>query len=778
MSLKQIALYVSIISSVISAPLESVLLSEDKTEIKLLNNTSQEIVLNYHIEKIDGFTVETMGGSFSEITLPSGHSVGLIGNPKLPARKELIEIPEGAEVSVEVLGYSVTEVKLIEYGYTHPLMPVQPSMSKSQEVQDVPFEKDVASYNVDRYTEHPLATVEVLGRLRGVRLARVVVAPIQYNPQRNMIKIYNDLEVKINLIGGDENQTDYIKQSTYSPYFDVVYEQILNNRDHDYPNHPDLTKYPVKYLIVSDPMFENTLQPFIEWKIKKGFEVIVGYTNEIGSSVSSIQNWLWDHYDAGTPEDPAPSFILFVGDVQQIPASATGSSTNKKTDLYYGSVDGDYFPEMYYGRFSATTVSQLQAQIDKTLYYEKYQFDNPEYLDDVTLIAGADGTWNPNVGQPTVQYGTENYFNAAYGFDEVHDYLTSYSGCYDTVDDGVGFINYTAHCGETEWSSPHLSQSDVNNFTNVNKYPLAIGNCCLAADFGYSECIGETWMRKANGGAVAYIGSSPSSYWFEDFYWSVGAFPIQGDNNGYVPTYEETTLGVYDAPFVSDYVTADALIFVGNLAVTEVDIQGYPSHSSPLYYWQAYNLLGDPSLMPYMTQGEVNTVDYMDILPIGVDFFEVSADPGSYVAISFDGNLHGTAIVGETGSVEVSITPILDGGMADIVVTKPQYQPFMTQIQVAPLDGPFITIDSYVISTDDDDTIEFGETVSVNVTLKNVGTESATDVNMTLTMSDFFINLTDDSQGFGTIPAGGFSTQENAYEFIVSTSVTNAYNFS
>jgi len=235
---------------------------------------------------------------------------------------------------------------------------------------------------------------------------------------------------------------------------------------------------------------------------------------------------------------------------------------------------------------------------------------------------------------------------------------------------------------------------------------------------------------------------------------------------------------VYDAPFVSDYVTADALIFVGNLAVTEVDIQGYPSHSSPLYYWQAYNLLGDPSLVPYMTQGEVNTVDYMDILPIGVDFFEVSAAPGSYVAISFEGELHGTAIVGETGTVDVLITPILDGGMADIVVTNPQYQPFMTQIQVAPLDGPFITIDSYVISTDDDDTIEFGETVSVDVTLKNVGTESATDVNMTLTMSDFFINLTDDSQGFGTIPAGGFSTQENAYEFIVSTSVTNAYNFS
>jgi len=602
----------------------SIKLRPDNTELALLENTEEKIVLKYEVSHIKGFDVETEEGVFSELSIPQGHYIGSIGTPKLPARKELIEIPFGAEVSIRVTGYNVEEYALDDLGITQKLMPVQPSISKSADMDKVKFEYDEPAYNRDAFSDHELASIEVLGTLRGMRIARVVLAPVRYNPITNRIRMYNDLVVQVDLTGSNQDLTKYIKASTYSPYFDVVYQSVLNGRDQEYPDHPDLTKFPVKYLIVSDPMFETVLQPFIEWKTMKGFEVIIGYTNDIGSSVANIQNWILGHYNNGTPDDPAPSFVLFVGDVQQVPASASGSATNKMTDLYYCSIDGDYFPEMYYGRFSAMNTSQLQAQINKTLYYEKYEFENPSYLDDVTLIAGADGYWNSAVGQPTILYGTQNYYNSLYGFSQINSYLNSYSGCYDTVDEGIGVILYTAHGTETEWSSPNLSISAVNNFNNPDMYPLAIGNACLTGDFGYSECIGETWVRKANGGAVAYIGSSPSSYWFEDFYWAVGAFPISGNNGGYVPTYEETSWGLFDGPFASDYVSTDALVFVGNLAVTEVDIQGYPSHSSPLYYWQAYNVLGDPSLVIYQTQGEVNNVNYMDVLPIGIDFFDVS----------------------------------------------------------------------------------------------------------------------------------------------------------
>ncbi|RKY53609.1 MAG: hypothetical protein DRP89_05940, partial [Candidatus Neomarinimicrobiota bacterium] len=632
------------------------------------------------------------------------------------ALKKLIEIPFGAEISINVKSYSTSEYKLSNYGINNPLLPVQPSLPKNIDPSSADFKYDVDSYTVDEFRQYEIATVEELGVLRGVRLARLIVSPVRYNPVKGVIKVYNDIEVEINFSGSDIDRTEYIKAATYSPYFEAIYQKIFNykEKDHGYPDHPDLTKYPVKYLIVADRMFENQLEPFIEWKTRKGFTVIVGYTDVIGTSYSDIQTWIHDQYNSGTPANPAPSFVLLVGDTPQIPAE-TGSSSEKATDLYYCSVDGDYFPEMYYGRFSATTPAQLQPQIDRTLYYEKYQFTDPSFLDNVTLIAGADSYWNPNVGQPTVLYGTENYFNVLHGFSDVHAYLDSYSGCYETINDGIGLINYTAHGSQTSWGNPGMSQSDVNALTNDGKYPLAIGNCCLSGDFGYSECFGETWLRATNNvtgeptGAVGYIASAPSSYWFEDFYWAVGAFPIVGNNNGYVPTYDESSWGAYDAPFVSDYVTQDAMNFVGNLAVTEVDIQGYPQHSTPIYYWQAYNLLGDPSVIVYMTQGENNNVSFDGLLPIGSTSFTVNAEPGSYVGISMNGVLHGAGLIGEFGTSDIPITPFAVSGTADIVVTKPQYKPVITNVLVATPAVVDINPDSITINVATDVTISVYE---------------------------------------------------------------------
>lgn len=737
-----------------------------------------EAIFSYNGMKT--FQVSSEKGMFNEIAIDRAFSVGNIGEPKLPATKELIEIPFGAEVSVKVLNYTVNEYKLSDYGIMNPIMPVQPSMRKDQSIEDVVFEYNKKAYQKDAFIEHEIASVEILGVMRSYRIARLTIAPVSYNPVQGTIKVYNDIEVEISFVNADMELTQYVKESTYSPYFSSLQQAFLNRpQNREYPQHPDLTKYPVKYLIVSDRMFENSLVPFIEWKTKKGFDVVVAYTDVIGTSYSQIQSFVHAQYNAGTPEDPAPSFVLFVGDTPQIPATQ-GSSSGKMTDLYYGSVDGDYFPEMYYGRFSATNTTQLQPYIDKTLYYERYEFSDPTYLDNVTLIAGADGTWNPNVGQPTVEYGTENYFNTDHGYANVYDYLTSpYTGCYSPERIAVSFINYTAHCSETSWGDPNLSPSMVNAFVNQDKYPLAVGNCCLAADFGYPECIGETWMRAANKGAACYIGSSPSSYWFEDFYWAVGAFPIQGNNNGYVPTYEETTWGAYDGPFVSDYVSTGAMVFVGNLAVTEVQVQGYPSHSSPLYYWQAYNVIGDPSMMIYHTQGSANTVSHLPIMPIGLDTYEVVAEPGSYIGISKDGVLHGSALVGATGVVEVEIDPILSSGLVDIVVTKPQYIPYMVQVPAAALEGPYVVLDSYVVNDNtgnNNGMVDYSENVTMDVTMKNVGADPSAAITATITGSDAFIALTSSpSVNFGPIVNGESATVNEAFAFEVADFVENQH---
>ena len=89
--------------------------------------------------------------------------------------------------------------------------------------------------------------------------------------------------------------------------------------------------------------------------------MVEAYTDDlqVGTTTASIKEYLQELYLSGTTEDPAPSFILFVGDVEQIPAwNLSGES-----DLEYCEYTNDYFPEVYYGRFSAQNPDQLQPQI-------------------------------------------------------------------------------------------------------------------------------------------------------------------------------------------------------------------------------------------------------------------------------------------------------------------------------------------------------------------------------------------------------------------------------
>jgi len=750
--------------------------SSEKTNSQVLDSDQGGINLKFHFGDIGYFNVKTPNGTFTEILMADAYSTNRIGEPILPAQKKLIAIPFGAEVDITVNSYTTSTFNLEEEGIKNALMPLQYDIPKDIDPSEVPFQYNKEAYDAKSYNQSEIATIEIIGVMRGVRIARVTVEPARYNPSTNQLKIYNDIEISVSYENADWSLTNQTFQATYSPFFDIAYQQLLNV-DNVYDDHPDLLTFPVNMLIVANPMFTDALQPFLDWKTLIGYELTVGYTDVIGTTSNDIETWVHNEYNTGLANGNAPDFVIFVGDVQQVPASATGSSSGKKTDLYYASVDGDMFPEMYYGRLSAQTVPQLTAQLDKILYYEKYEFADPSYLDDVTLIAGADGSGNPNYGQPTITYGTENYFNVEHGYENLNVYLTSpYTGCYDDERIRVSFINYTAHCSQTSWGTPNLTISGVNSFDNSNQYPIAIGNCCLAADFGYGECIGEAWIRAENKGAAGYIGSSPSSYWKSDMYWAVGAYPMTNNNgNGYVPTYEETTMGAFDGSWGDSYYCLHAIAFVGNLAVTEVNNQGWLNDATSTYYWQAYNTLGDPSMLPYNTQGSVNTVSHMDILPIGVTQYEVTAEPGSYVAITKDGVIYGTGYVESSGVVTVELDPITESGDVNIVVTKSQFIPYVTTVPAAALEGPYLTISDFVFDNGIL-AVDYGTNVTLDISVSNLGTDPSDDVTVTLIFSDDYCILTSAATiNIGSIASDETITVEDAFSFEITDDAPDMY---
>ncbi len=654
-----------------------------ETKAEITHSDFSTLRATFSYGSIESIEIATQRGTFSEIAIEGTYASGEIGTPELPASHQLLAVPFGATPQVNVISYTTTDYRLSDYGIG-TLIPHQPSVRKDQNLDEVEFVYNAAAYQTRSLATMPEATIEVQGTMRGIRIGSLVINPVSYNPAANTLRVFNDIEVEINFVGADRAETERMLLNTYSPYFDIVYKQMFNYRQimDVYDDHPDLMAYPVHMIVITPENYVSALQPWINWKIQKGFDVNVVTTAQAGGNYNAIQSYVQNLYNTGVSQGATPTFVILVGDTGQVPGKTSGNATQKVTDLYYGSIDNDYFPDMFYSRMSAENTNQVTAIVNKILQYEQYTMPDPSYLSNVTLIAGWDSYWNPRIGQPTINYATTYYYNTAHGFTTVNAHLnqSQYPGCYNALSTGVGFVNYTAHGEETSWSDPYFSVSNVNALTNTNKYFLAMGNCCLTGNFGYSQpCFGEAMLRGENKAAYSYIGSCPVTYWYEDYYFGVGATTVMNQT----PTQQNTATGVYDGIWMDEtYNTVSSITFLGNIAVCYAHAGNYQTSTTPLYYWQAYHVLGDGSIMPYRVNPTPNNVSHASSIPSGSSNFAVNAQAGSYVGISQNNVLKGAALVPASGSVNVPVSGITSGQPVKIVVTKPQRQPYMQDITV------------------------------------------------------------------------------------------------
>ena len=654
----------------------------DSTKLDMFGRSDTGLTYRLQVGDIQTLDVKTDEGDFTQLILPGFQASRVEGAPELPMMNTLIALPLGGSARVTAHNVVTRVVKLADLGIDDLIIPAQPSMPKNAGPADRPFVWDRTAYAVDK-VERPLASIVPQGRLRDIDYARLEFSPVSYRPADGELEIVESAEFDVIYEGGDLAAGRKLYNTTYSPFFENLYDQLDGAKGlHDsYPDHMD---GPVTMVIITPSIYEAQLADFIQWKTERGFNMVVGVIGsaEVGSTTSTIQSYIQDLYDNATTAAPAPTFVLFVGDVADCP---TYSVSGDATDRPYCTMDGDYVPDIYYGRFSATNSSELQAMIDKTMMYEQYTMSDPSYLDEVTLIAGADSGYAPTHGNGQINYGTDNYFNAAHGLTANVWLYPASSGSVEsaivqTVSDGVSFINYTAHGSATSWYDPAFSQSNVNSLTNSEKYCLAVGNCCETGTYNYSECFAETWLRAADKGAIGYIGASNSTYWDEDFWWGAGSCPsgaIDGDI-----AYAETEMGAYDGLFHENgealdqwYVTNGALVFSGNLAVQEA------GSSRTEYYWNIYNLQGDPSLSTYIGVPDANTIS---IDALGSTSLTVSADVGSYIGLTQGSTLIGSAYVGSTGTavVDFLVAPDSDQDL-HMVVTAQNRQPYVEDLAMA-----------------------------------------------------------------------------------------------
>jgi len=593
--------------------------------------TAQQVVEdNFQQLRIHYSTPELVikSGDHVMLTMAGYRNDGNIGMPSLPQLTSLLTIPfcEDIEVTVENAVYDTVS---LPSGIR--IMPQQRAQRKDDTVRHSLVFNEVA-YNSDQYVGSPLAAVERIGVGRDRNMAQITFSPVMVNNVSDKAIVCRSADFKVNYISPDEQATIDHFVLHHTPAFSVG--SSLNTL---IPSKYVSNAKPIRMVIVApDALMCNKLNEFITWKRRQGYRVDLFNTDALGiQSPSAIATRLANLYTNATATDPAPAYLIIVGDVAQIPAHTSRLNYSDYidyshiTDLYYTTwSNGDVIPDCYHGRFSATDTITLGNIIDKTLLYEQYLFEDDSYLARAALIAGVDVPQPDdngyNYADPAMDYLAKYYINSNQGFNNVAYYknLTTFApdgvtvtgSCSDAdtrnqllnyYNDGAGWINYSAHGDWYCWGSPYFSVDDANSMSNIGKPSFMIGNCCLSCKFDRGICFGEALLRRGdNAGACIYIGASNYTYWTNDFDWAVGSRTnVYSTMNA---TYDPQNLGNYDRLFHTHdenfntrIYTAGQFMLQGNMAVNSTSGTDWGRIVAP-YYWEIYHLMGDPTLMPWI----------------------------------------------------------------------------------------------------------------------------------------------------------------------------------
>jgi hypothetical protein len=626
---------------------------------KINENTYKKISISFTFGDLEVRDIQNDEGIFSRVFMEGCCGSKIIGEPELPVSVNILEIPIFANYIINIYekDYVIHDAKMM--GINYPVFPAQRSVSKSHD-GPVEFIQNKQIYQTNAFYALPLARFEEVGIMRNINLGELYVSQVQYNPVTHEVKIFKEFDVEILFNQVELVKTQALKNLHSSPLFRC--SNVIN------PMKTEKTEFsntPIKYLIVAHSMFRGELEEFMEWKKRKGFLVEIGYTDDenVGKTTDSIASYIKSHYTDATPENPAPTFVLLVGDVQQIPAFLKTDGTGKiyPTDLYYFTwADNSYFPCCYYGRFSAQNSTQLSQQIQKTIRYEQYAMHDPSYLNKISLIAGYDRDYAPTYANGFLNYVTKYYAHTDYGYSTVYAHFHPCNTSAEAaqiraeIGAGVGIANYTAHGSPFGWSNPSFNLSHIQNMNNVDKYGLMIGNCCESSKFDNDECFAEALLRAEGKGAVGYIGASNLTYWDEDYYWGIGYRFLCTVN----PVYSSNNLGSYDRLFHTHgetynkwMTTFGSIIVAGNEAVQAsfTDIKQY--------YWEIYHLMGDPSVMPYLkkpTHMEVKLVE----TNLENYTLTVIVAPYSYCALTHNDNeLISAGFADDNGNITLKLNP-------------------------------------------------------------------------------------------------------------------------
>ena len=775
-----------------------------KQGYSVISEKTSAVKVNYSINNFSISDQNINGEAMQVVTLPDQFLPNDEGAPNLPGSGRYIAIPQGTDAKLTIVSSRVEKFKNVN------LAPA-PRIPLDTEKEPLEYKKDQKIYSVDAF--YPADPIKLSGQtqIRGVDVIMLGITPFQYNPVTKELVVYRDIEVEITFEGGNSHfGEDRLRSRYWDP---ILKDALLNsaslpkmNYNHSSGNsREDGFEYVI--VIPDDDDFLFWADSLRMWRIKQGISTTILTTTDMGGNTpTAIENYIDYIYENW---DPAPDAILLMGDY--------GTSGNTiispiwdgycASDNIYADVNNNKMPDVILARMCAQDESQLETMVTKIINYENNPPTSPDFYDHpITALGWQTERWfqicSESVGGffKHVQGKDPVRINEVYGGNPMVDPWSTATNTSTVVSyfgpDGLGYIpatpaelggwsggnandvNYAInngafllqhrdHGGTTGWGEPDYSNSNINGLTNTDlTFVFSIN--CLTGKYNISgECFAEKFHRYTyngnNSGALGIIAASEISYSFV--------------NDTYV-------WGMYDnmwPDFMPDYGTPPeprgllpAFGNAGGKYFLQQSNWPYNTSNKEVTYYLFHHHGGAFSTL-YSEVPQDLTVLHDDVLLAGLNSFSVTADEGSFIALTVGDEIIGTA-EGTGAPVNISIEPQYPPSMVDITVFKTNYLRYSASVQVIPPDGPYIIQDSFTFSdSNENGQMDYDETIVLTVTMKNVGSEDAENVEVTLSTTDEYVTLTDNNETYGTIAVGESVTIDNGFSFDVAADIPDEH---
>jgi hypothetical protein len=574
---------------------------------------------------------------------------------------------------------------------------------------------------------------------------------------------------------------------------------------------PSVLGSPVAYVIVTTDALVSSFQPLADWKTASGVPTVVRtlsfIRDQYPQAVDDPERIRMFERDAYTRW--GTRWVLLGGDTEILPAryahmTALGDEL-LASDLYFSCLDGnwnadgdstwgdgfagdtdpgddaDLLPEVWVGRAPVVTPVDAQRFVTKTLTYETTPV--ADAMEQVLFFAEVITPQNWTGGLPQLDGAQiveqdqlpildtapnqhvarlyENYTDARWRPGALRE---TRAAVIDSLNRGYNIAMHVGHgyrevmsCGDD-----NLTNGDAGALTNGTRLTNFYAIDCTSNAIDYAS-IGEALMRSPNGGAVTNIGSTTLD------------FPVFGRK------YQKEYFRILFRDSVTAVGEAQArqkLPYVGSSYFDGFDRL---SQLSLL-------LLGDPELRIFTARPRELDVTAPDTVTGGEGAVTIAVATGgsplagARVTLWMPGHEYRSGLTDLTGSVTLPFHPDTVGACS-LTVTAFNARPARRTLQVVPGGPPVLQAVPPLVfddpqdgrTGDNDGVADAGETVDLEIDVRNAGGSDADAVTGTLLTSDPWVTVLEPAAEYATIAAGDTRSPATLHRITIAAGAPDAH---